>query len=48
MKATAPKNKHLKSKTVKMCKTSIWQRNWEKKYEKQRKSGRFIKEDGIC
>jgi len=25
-----------------------WQKKWERNYQRQLRSGRFIKEDGIC
>lgn len=28
--------------------TNAWKEEWEKWYEKSRKGGRFIWEDGIC
>jgi len=38
-------NKTAKGKVASL---GVWKREWEKKYEKDRKGGRFIKEDGIC
>ena len=48
MKAKVMKSKKVKKVVKKKPKTPAWLKSWEKKYQRQLKSGRFIKEDGIC